>query len=300
MHHSKIVLVASVYDQGDVLEDFLNWYLDLGVDFIIVQDFGSSDGTQEILERYKREGRVTWLTISDRNLTKSDAEDSPARIARDQYGAEWIIRCDGDEFLSPQEGSLRSILGDADTAGLSVLTIPCFNMTGPLPAAGKNPLQILRWRIAKPHRETYEQQLSGDIPVPFIFIRHPPKTIVRAAAFVTYGPGMHEAKSAWGLNEEASNLCFLHYLMRSFEKFEQKIQNTAAWFKDNPHLEPWWGWHWRRWIRLAENGQLEQEYEEQFPSPARAQELIKNGICVLDESVSNWLDIRQSHPVSHP
>jgi hypothetical protein len=44
---------------------------------------------------------------------------------------------------------------------------------------------------------------------------------------------------------------------------------------------------------LAEKGELKQEYENQFLSPARAQELIKNGICELDETVSHWLDARQ-------
>jgi hypothetical protein len=77
--------------------------------------------------------------------------------------------------------------------------------------------------------------------------------------------------------------------MRGYDKFETKVRNTANWFEDNKHLEPWWGWHWRRWIRLNQESRLREDYESQFVSPARAEELIRDGICTRDETVSNWM-----------
>ena len=35
-----------------------------------------------------------------------------------------------------------------------------------------------------------------------------------------------------------------------------------------------WGWHWRRWIHLHEQGRLREDYDEHFVSPAHAQQLI--------------------------
>jgi hypothetical protein len=55
-----------------------------------------------------------------------------------------------------------------------MLSVPCFNMTGPMIEPGQKAPEELTLRIDKPTRETGEQQLSGELPVPYIFIRHPP------------------------------------------------------------------------------------------------------------------------------
>jgi hypothetical protein len=82
-------------------------------------------------------------------------------------------------------------------------------------------------RIDKPTRETGEQQLSGELPVPYIFIRYPP-TIVRASAFQEYGPGAHDVKGSWGQNGDIERLRFLHYPTRGYDKFETKILNLKT------------------------------------------------------------------------
>jgi hypothetical protein len=50
-----------------------------------------------------------------------------------------------------------------------------------------------------------------------------------------------------------------------------------------------WGWHWKRWIRLNEAGQLRQEYEAQFVTPEHAEELVRDGTCSIDATVANWI-----------
>ena len=298
MENDKIILVTSIYDQADILEYYLEWYLDLGVNFIIAQDLGSSDGSQDVLDRFARSRQLTWFTLPERNSLKYVSGPALATMARGLYDAEWIIQCDADEFLAPQGRDLRSILRDAKKDEFTVLNVACFNMTGPPLGPAQNALQTRTWRIERPITETHEHQLSGEIPVPYIFMRHPPKTIVRASTFVAYGPGTHGATSAWGRNGEVPDLRFLHYPIRGFDKFEKKIRNTTAWLEDNPHLEAEWGWHWRRWIRLAQNGRLRQDYESQFTSPARAQELVRDGVFSKDETISNWINSKQETPCS--
>ena len=80
--------------------------------------------------------------------------------------------------------------------------------------------------------------------------------------------------------------------MRGYDKFETKVRNTAAWLADNSHLEPWWGWHWRRWISLREAGKLREEYEDQFASPKREEDLLRDGTYVRDETIANWVKSR--------
>ena len=105
---------------------------------------------------------------------------------------------------------------------------------------------------------------------------------------------MHTVATWWGKHGEFPELRFLHYPIRGFDKFQTKIANAAAFFEENKHLEPWWSWHWRRWIRLNQEGRLREEYESQFLSPARAQELVRDGICTVDETIANWIKNKNS------
>ena len=288
MSAGKIVVTTCVYDQADILPDFLQWCLDLGVDLVVAQDMGSTDGGQDVLQRFASTGKVTWFTIPDRDTKKYNSGDALAALARDKYQAGWIILCDVDEFLCPVDADLASILRDAESDGYSMISVPCHNMTGPIMTPGQRATETLTLRIDKPVVETAAQQISGELPVPYIFIRHPPHTIVRASAFRGYMPGAHEVEGSWGKNGDIGRLRFLHYPLRGYDKFEQKIDNTAAWFANNQHLEDWWGWHWRRWIRLRDAGRLREEYESQFAGPVRAQELVQERTCTVDETVAGW------------
>jgi hypothetical protein len=288
MDVGRIVLVASVIDQDDILEDFIRWHLHLGVDLVIVQDLGSRDGSRALLDRLAGDARVEWFAAPERDMKKYRPGVALAELARDKYQADWILLSDADQFTCCDAGDLRAVLSDAAQRQISTLNIPCFNMTGPVPD-GTRAIETLTLRIDRPVTETGEEQLSGELRVPYIFIRHPPHTIVRAAAFLTYGPGGHYAEVSSGGSEDTTRLRSLHYCMRSYDKLDAKVRNTADFFRLNQHLEPWWGWHWRRWIRLMEAGRLRDDYERQFVPPARAEQLVRDGTCSIDDTVARWI-----------
>jgi hypothetical protein len=294
MTNDKIVLLVVPSGQGDILKDYIEWHLALGVDLILAEDVGSSDNTHRILEHFSKTGRVQWSLVPEKNRSKYRAEETLVKRAIDQHAADWIIMTDVDEFLCPQGQDLRTILQSAAANNLTAISVPCFNMTGPVPPSGRRATEALTLRIDRPADPPPEQLTSGELPVPYVFIRHPPKTIARASAFTGYGPGMHTVVTAWGNTGEFSELRFLHYPIRGFDKLESKVAAAAAFFVVNDHLEPWWSWHWRRWIRLNQEGRLREEYESQFLSPARAQELVRDGICTVDETVANWIKNKNS------
>ena len=70
MIKGKIVLITVPCDQGDILRDFLDWHLQQGIDLILAMDGGSTDGSTDILEEYSKTGRVVWLPLPERDLTK--------------------------------------------------------------------------------------------------------------------------------------------------------------------------------------------------------------------------------------
>jgi hypothetical protein len=279
-------------DQGDILQDFIEWHLHLGVDLIVAEDCGSTDGSTELLDQYSKSGRLTWHTLPDRDMSRYSAH-AVAELARDRYGADWLVHCDVDEFLCTRGADLRTVLGSADRSGVTTLNLRRHSMTGSPLGLGQRATQALTLRVDRPRTPTEEQKISGELPVPFIFIDVPGRPIVRASALATYGDGWHTVETTWGANAISEQLYILHYPLREFETLRTKVRNAAAWFEDNRQLEPWWGWHWRRWVRLEAQNRLREDYDKQFTSPAQARELVREGICEVDDSVARWITPKQ-------
>lgn len=285
----KVVLGVGVYDTADILADYLDWYLDNGVDFIVALDYGSIDGSIDILDRYQSAGVLHWRPNPSHDYLRNNPFDAVARIAREEFEADWIIVCDTDEFLTIDDVSLSDVIAEAIRDDLSVVSVPSFNMTGPFLTLGARAVQHLTLRIDRPLEPTSDQYLSGDLPAPQIFLRHPPKTIVRANRLVGYTYGSHAAHITSGQAGSILGARFLHYQMRDYGSFERKVGNTARWLRENSELGPEFGWHWRRWVRLYEAGELCAEHARQFVSPERAQELIADGTCRYDNRVASWV-----------
>lgn len=289
----KVVLAVGVYDNADILRECIEWHYRLGIDFAVAYDHGSTDGSQDILAEFARKKLVDWTLISDRNYTRFDPYTSIAYRARNKFAADWIIVTDTDEFVCFGEGGLRDALDQAQSSDITVISMPGFNMTGPPLAAGASAPELLTVRVDKGVKETGEQALSGELPVPHVFLYRPPKTIARTSALIAYRPGGHSAMHAYGRSGELPGVSYLHYPFRGYATFEAKVRNAAAWLDENPELDRNLAWHWRRLVRLHRAGRLREEYDAQFVTPARTAELVRDGVCAIDETVSSWIKTRK-------
>lgn len=288
----KVVLAVGVYDTADILADYLDWYLHIDIDFIVALDYGSTDGSIDILKRYERAGVLHWRPNPSHNYSRHNPFDAVATIAREEFGADWIIVCDTDEFLVTDGRSLSEVISQAIREDLAVVSVPCFNMTGPLVTGGASAPRQLTLRIDRPIVPAADQYLSDELPAPYIFLQHQPKTIARAKTLVGYNAGSHSARSTSGECGSMRGMRFLHYQMRNSGTFERKIRNAARWLRENSELGPCFGWHWHRWVRLYEAGELGAEHARQFVTAERAQKLVEEGVCSYDETVASWLRSR--------
>jgi hypothetical protein len=294
MPHRKIVLITMPYDQGDILQDFLDWHLDQGVDLILAVDCGSTDGSRELLDQYAKSHSVEWFPLPDKDLRKYALGDEIAAMARDKHGADWIIHCDVDEFLCTTGADLRTILAEAEQNDVTMLTVPRRTMTGAPMEAGQRATEALTLRIDRTVEPTPEEQITWKLPAPFVFLEVGGHLAVRASALAEFGMGAHVATTTWGKHETSDQLYILHYAIRGFESLRAKVDNTAAWLNDNPHLPLGWGWHWRRWIRLNEEGRLREDYDQQFVTAERAQALVQDGTCVVETTIADWILKKQA------
>jgi Glycosyl transferase family 2 len=108
----RIVMTLIVRDEADVLEENLRVHRALGVDHFLVLDNGSTDGSAEILERWRAVGAADVTTDPDAT-TEQIFRQWQTRLthrAVAELGADWLIHNDADEFWWPLEGNLRDVL----------------------------------------------------------------------------------------------------------------------------------------------------------------------------------------------
>jgi glycosyltransferase involved in cell wall biosynthesis len=105
----KIVMTLMAWNEEDILDAHLAFHLNAGVDLVLAIDNGSTDATGEILESYARDGHVE-LTRDDGVLDQAEWVTRLARRASTEFGADWVINSDADEFYWPRGGTLKEVL----------------------------------------------------------------------------------------------------------------------------------------------------------------------------------------------
>ena len=130
----KLVMTLLARDEADVIEAWLAFHLNAGADFVVATDNRSEDGTTEVLERYAREGHVHLLREPGEDLRQNEWVTRMARLAATDFGADWVINSDADEFWWPRGASLRDVL---DAVPERYGTVGAFLRTfGPPPDGG--------------------------------------------------------------------------------------------------------------------------------------------------------------------
>jgi Glycosyl transferase family 2 len=106
----KLVMTLLARDEADIVDAQIAFHLHAGVDFVVATDNRSEDGTTEILERYERAGYLHLLRESGDDMRQDEWVTRMARLAATDFGADWVINADADEFWWPRMGSLKDVL----------------------------------------------------------------------------------------------------------------------------------------------------------------------------------------------
>ena len=106
----KLVMTLLARNEADIVDAHVAFHLHAGVDLVIAGDNESDDGTYEILQRYARSGRVHLLRFEGDDMRQEEWVTEMARLAATDFGADWVINSDADEFWWPRGGSLKDVL----------------------------------------------------------------------------------------------------------------------------------------------------------------------------------------------
>jgi hypothetical protein len=106
----KLVMTLLARNEADIIDAQIAYHLNTGVDFVIATDNRSLDGTTEILERYERAGVLHLLQEQGDDMRQDEWVTRMARLAATEFGADWVINADADEFWWPRGGTLKQVL----------------------------------------------------------------------------------------------------------------------------------------------------------------------------------------------
>ena len=250
----KMVMTLLVRDEEDIVRENLDFHLAQGVDEVIVTDNGSEDATVEILREYESQGVVRLLLEPTDDYSQGRWVTRMARLAATE-GADWVINNDADEFWWPLTGSLKSVFERlGDEVGLMVAHRQNFV---PRPEDGR-PF----WE-----RMTLRERVSlNPLGKPL-----PPKLAHRADPEIIVAQGNHKVNGAnLGERVDDGSIEILHYPMRTYAQFENKIIKGGRAYARNRELPKRIGRTWRRLYEVYQRGELPAHYEESVVSdPSR-------------------------------
>jgi hypothetical protein len=221
----RLVMTLLARDEADVIDAQIAFHLHAGVDFVVATDNRSEDGTTEILERYQREGYLHLLRESGDDMRQDEWVTNMARLAATDFGADWVLNADADEFWWPRGGSLKDVLTLVpDRYGL---VRGCWRHFVPRPTGDELFAERMIVRLCTPAHPGAKAT---------IFHAHQ-KVAHRADPNVAIAPGNHDADGprlappfrGWHPLE------VLHFSLRSVAQLRRKaIRDWRGW-SQNPH-----------------------------------------------------------------
>jgi len=268
----KFAALVGVKDEVELIGPCVAHLREIGVDQIVVSDYGSTDGTLDILGDEQRIGDLTLESVDGATVADYDLWSVRERALAESTGADWVLFLDADEFWIPASGSLRDCrhLLDAD-----VLSVDRFNVAV---SARQQSLPVASWLERHAELPLYTTMAANlrkhveDHPdVPFITLMPGHKVMARPHAIERVEPGSHDVSGSADAairRHAAQDLLIAHVFFSTAERFLRKLDNIRAELAQNPDCyDGDLAWHWKRWAAMSDDA-IDREFALQMPDDA--------------------------------
>jgi glycosyltransferase involved in cell wall biosynthesis len=281
----RLCMAIQVKDEADIIELNIRYHAKKGCEAFFVVDNGSTDGTREILQSLKSEYYITIIDDSTPDHNQSANMSMLSHLAR-KKGFDWVIENDADEFWYPNSGSLLSGLNRHD----AVLRVKRVNAL-PLKSEPDNwinspwhTLNTLNFDM----EANYEQGENNFLLAPVLH-----KVMVNPFGLIGVSGGNHGARHVADkvrgrkFTKWNDNLKIFHFALRSYERFERKVENINSSLKytsSNSYKKHNFGRHAIYWNEAYEKGELHKVYEEMLLDEAHIECMKKLALIEFDDS----------------
>jgi len=284
----RVVVTVLARDEADIIDDQVAFHLNAGADVVIATDNNSRDGTTAIFERYARDGVLHLIREPAEGLRQGEWVTRMARLAAEEYGADWVINTDADEFWWPRGGTLKEVLG----------AIP--QEYGVVQGFWRS--FVPRPHDGQPFAERMTARLAQHAPIndPTSFYRPVVKVAHRADPHVTVARGNHAlANSSFRTLTTWHPIEVLHFPLRSQAQWMRKVELQGDAF--TKHIErSGTGYHLKGFDAL-QRGRIEEQHASLVVDDAALEQGLQDGTLVIDTRLRDALRaIRVGQPLTFP
>ena len=271
----RLVMTLLVRNEEDIVRHTIDFHLSRGVDFIIATDNGSTDSTRDILKEYEAKGLLHLIDEGTHTHSQAEWNNRMARIAREEYGADYLFHCDADEFWHPRTGNLKDEISrrPEDILIVDVVNVLLSDRGGVECFPDDTKYAVVAPIEAKDYQEeTRENNL--------FYYHYPPKVMFKSREqLFLVSQGNHAVLNKDGSTTEARSrdIVIYHYPLRSREHFSQKVILGGSAYEKNTILDKSMGFHKRRWYESYKKGLLDQEYQKLVVDRGQAEKLLQEG-----------------------
>ena len=279
----RLIMTYVIRDEADTIEKCIRFHAAMGVDGFIVSSHNSVDGTNEILEKLKKEGLVLEILYRQTHEHHhSEWVNEMVHIAKHKYRADWVINADGDElYYSDKLDLKKSILECGGANSLWVDSLFVF------PTNEENCLENTYFAVRP--LQKFEAEMAGVADDPdfagYIGSQGCTKVIHRTRGFKSVCDGNHLVELAHERKCHAAGIRLYHLHIRNYKGYEAKVRR---WSESAKLMPEGMCDHLKCMVSLYEKGELRADYERRFGEKMK-QRLLELGVIAFDPSARNFM-----------
>jgi hypothetical protein len=264
-------------DDEDIVGHSIAYHLAQGVDFIIATDNASVDRTPDILRGFERAGKLKLIHEPGRNFDQDRWVTRMARMAAAEYGAEWVINSDTDEFWLSTKSSLRDALLSFGP-DVQALAVRRYDLIPPAGDGWAPFFESMTVRAIRPASRKADPRMW--------------KVCHRGFADVSVVFGNHNVRRGEvRINPLHDHpLEILHFPIRSMAQFELRLRQGAEAVQANERLSDGFAQHWSNPYRdYVLTGRMAELYANKTMSDDRIAAGLASGTLEVDTRVRDAL-----------
>ncbi|TPW31182.1 glycosyltransferase family 2 protein [Pararhizobium mangrovi] len=278
-----VALTILVRNEADIIETNIDFHRRAGFDVIIVTDNASTDGTSEILRQREQLGQIVLLQERSDAYRQDAWATRMALLARETYGADWVLSGDADEFWVVPGGSIKDELTNRKKL---VLACERRNMVTDYETLGREPWwEALIYRADPPvPMPKNHDRIRDPLPAPYFFLQLPGKSAFSLDGLERIERGAHNAVYDSGKPQKGEcGIVIYHFPLRDIAEFERSTRQIGAAIRSDASLQPNTSWKYRRWLaQLEAAGSIDTAVAEALPSSVELSERLMNNEAIQD------------------